>query len=594
MANLIIVYRVLVFVSVVTLIHMRHQQFLNMAAIDSVDLSTLMPHVLEVLPTAARIVPAEQGVDQVPNGGEQIVDANDHLLGHVIRTSPSADHIVGFSGPTDLVLIFDDQDQALSVKVLSSRDTRDHVQKILDDPIFLNSLTGRSEDEFRAGARVDAVSGATLTCFAMLEAIRYRLNQIAESATDDAGSKTEMGDNKWTSFRFPNPPRMKDVQLIFPNAVSVAAQPDTTGLWHVLDSAGSRTGSILRTAPFGDGIVGYQGPTDTLAGLSAEPEAHRQMTVVGIAIGMSYENEPYVDYVREDTYFRNLFRNRTLDQLAQLDPSAERIEGVSGATMTSLAVTEALIAAAQAQVNLIEKQRKMADLPPQMTLTQQLVTARNLSTAGLALLGVLIGVTRLRGRRWLRLAYQVTLIVWLGLINGDMVSQALLLGWSQSGIPWRSASGLIVLTFAAVLVPVVSGHNIYCSHICPHGVVQQLIRNRLPWRPLLSARIQKLLKYVPWLLNVWVLAIGMLHLPFSPVDIEPFDAWLWTIAGTATILVAALGLTASAFIPMSYCRFGCPTGAVLDFLVRPRKSRWQGRDTAALGLLVIAVILFVI
>lgn len=51
-------------------------------------------------------------------------------------------------------------------------------------------------------------------------------------------------------------------------------------------------------------------------------------------------NEPYVGYVRDDTYFRNLFNGRRPDALAALD--AANVEGVSGATMTSQAAARSL------------------------------------------------------------------------------------------------------------------------------------------------------------------------------------------------------------------------------------------------------------
>ncbi|MCA9036638.1 MAG: 4Fe-4S binding protein, partial [Planctomycetaceae bacterium] len=219
------------------------------------------------------------------------------------------------------------------------------------------------------------------------------------------------------------------------------------------------------------------------------------------------------------------------------------------------------------------------------------VTLRNISTTLITAIGVLIGTTGLRGKRRLRWSFQIILIVWLGLVNGDLLSQASLLGWSQNGIPWQRAAGLVILTLAAVIVPIVSRRNVYCSHICPHGAVQQLLRNRLPWKLSISGKIQRRLRLIPVILITWVMLVGFLHLPFSPVDIEPFDAWLFSIAGTATIIVAIGGLVASALTPMAYCRFGCPTGALLDFLTRSRRSDWQLQDTFALILLAAAIVL---
>jgi polyferredoxin len=145
----------------------------------------------------------------------------------------------------------------------------------------------------------------------------------------------------------------------------------------------------------------------------------------------------------------------------------------------------------------------------------------------------------------------------------------------------------MILTAAALLVPMATGQNVYCSHVCPHGAVQQLIRKRLPWQVRLSPKVLRWLKVFPMLLIAWVVAIGMLHLPFSPVDIEPFDAWLWSVAGLATIAVAVIGLVASLFVPMAYCRFGCPTGLMLDYVSRAGGKTWTMRDTIVLAVVVI-------
>jgi polyferredoxin len=97
------------------------------------------------------------------------------------------------------------------------------------------------------------------------------------------------------------------------------------------------------------------------------------------------------------------------------------------------------------------------------------------------------------------------------------------------------------------------------------------------------------MKLLPGVLLAWCVAVAMLHLPFSLVDIEPFDAWVWRIAGWATITIAVVGLAASLFVPMAYCRYGCPTGAMLEFLrFNAHSDRWSPRDWTALALVTFA------
>ena len=62
---------------------------------------------------------------------------------------------------------------------------------------------------------------------------------------------------------------------------------------------------------------------------------------------------------------------------------------------------------------------------------------------------------------------------------------------------------------------------------------------------------------------------------------------------SATITIALVGLAASLVVPQAYCKYGCPTGAVLE-LVRShgRADRFNRRDAIAALLLAIATVLF--
>ena len=186
------------------------------------------------------------------------------------------------------------------------------------------------------------------------------------------------------------------------------------------------------------------------------------------------------------------------------------------------------------------------------------------------------------------------LVMYLGLINGDILSQAMLAGWARHGIPWRSAPGLVLLSVAAVLIPITSRKNIYCHHICPHGAAQQLIRRSSKRRIRLPSRIVYILRHIPGLLLALCVILAMTSTTFSLIDFEPFDAWVFRVAGWATISIAVIGLFASFFIPMAYCRFGCPTGFLLNFLrLNAHSDRWGKTDWGAVILLAISFFIWI-
>ncbi len=365
------------------------------------------------------------------HAAQTVLDDQDALRGFVVQTSPACDHIVGYVGPTNVLIAFDTDYRVLGLKVLASGDTKEHLQDVVDSERFLTAYNGLTWSEAAAQRDVDAVSGATLTSLAIVESISLRLG------------------NPCPSLRFPDPPQVEELKELFPQAVSLATRPGYAAIHDVLDDQQQRLGALLRSSPECDALTGYQGPTDTLVLLDSQDR------VIRIMVRSSYDNQPYVRYVQEDEYFCTLLNGKTIAELAALDLEAARVEGVSGATMTSVTVAESLPRTARAA--LVRQAPTMV------------VAARDIGTALVLVCALVMAFSNLRGQRSLRVSYQLVLVVYLGFINGDMISQALLVGWAQSGFPWRLAPGLVLLTAAALLVPLVSKRQLYCHQICPFG-----------------------------------------------------------------------------------------------------------------------------
>lgn len=548
--------RVAILIAILVLIRWQHAKSMSHAA------SSFAPPMARI----AAFFPDAVGVEPRSDDGLTVLDAEQRPLGYVLQTSPGSDHVIGFSGPTNVLLALDLKDSVVGFDALSSGDTRDHLKQVLGSPLFMGSLHGMSRQEVANMSQVDAVAGATLTSLAIRESIMHRLG------------------GQPISLRFPEPPSLATVKQLFPTAATVK-QGDGSSIWMVEDAARTQLGTCLRTTPSSDNVVGYQGPTEALIGFSSDSR------VIGIAVGESFDNEPYVGYVRDDAYFKSLFNEQTIEDLAKLDVESGQVEGVSGATMTSMAVTEGLFVAAhdqlQRQQHALQQQQGRASNSLPLTTYDWL-------TCLVILAALVIGLTRLRANRTLRVCFQILLVGYVGLTAGHLVSQAMLVGWAKHGLPVRSAFGLVALSLAAFSVPVFTRRNLYCTHLCPHGALQQLVRNRVVRKSVsLHRRVKLWLAMLPGLLLAWCVIVAMSSLGFSLVDIEPFDAYLFRIAGWATIVVAVVGLLASLFVPMAYCRYGCPTGALLQFLrFNAASDRWSVRDWVAVGYLAIAVLMF--
>jgi thiamine biosynthesis lipoprotein len=88
-------------------------------------------------------------------------------------------------------------------------------------------------------------------------------------------------------------------------------------------------------------------------------------------------------------------------------------------------------------------------------------------------------------------------------------------------------------------------------------------------------------------------ALGLFHGTFDLARLEPFDAWVLKGAAFTSACIAILGLAASLFVPQAFCRFGCPTGALLGFVRSGGKQdRLMRRDAlAGLCLLIFVALL---
>ena len=373
------------------------------------------------------------------------------------------------------------------------------------------------------------------------------------------------------------PITVEEVRGIYPGAATL--WPDAgerRGMW-VRDANGQNLGYIVRTMPDAASIIGYRGWTDTL--IAFDPALH----VMGVRIRSSQDTREHVDDVRDDRYYLKTWNGKTWDEVARTTPEQAGIEGVSGATMTSMAMADGITQ------RLASANAALAAKPPPIRFS-----LRDIGLAIIVAAGLVLAFTGTHGRPWLRRTFQVLVIAYVGFLTGDLLAQSLIAGWAANGLPWRTAPGLILLFAAALVVPWTTGKPLYCQQLCPHGAAQELLFRMAPrrWRLVLPRGLADGLRWLaPALLGV-VIATTILVLPLDLAHLEPFDAYVIHTAGWATIGIAIAGLVASLFVPMAYCHYGCPTGVLLNFIrSHGAGDRFGRRDVAALVLLGFAALL---
>src|SRR5260221_7915380 len=132
------------------------------------------------------------------------------------------------------------------------------------------------------------------------------------------------------------PITVEEVRAIFPKAAELRLDSGERAGMFVWDGEGHQLGYVLRTSPITDDIIGYRGWTDTL--IAFDPALH----VLGVRLRSSQDTEEHVGDVRDDRYFLKTWNGKSWDAVAGKTPEQAGIEGVSGATMTSLAIAEGI------------------------------------------------------------------------------------------------------------------------------------------------------------------------------------------------------------------------------------------------------------
>ena len=376
------------------------------------------------------------------------------------------------------------------------------------------------------------------------------------------------------------PVTVAEVKALLPMAERLKVDPGPRAGLFVEDAAGEKIGYALRTMPESRKIVGYSGPSDVLVVFDTEDKG------IGVAVRHSYDTPSHVEDVTRDFIFMERWNGRTWDDIAEITDLHEAgIYGVSGATRTSDAVAQSIthrLALAAGGEGMVAPFR---------------FGWRDGVVLGILGLGCLFAFWKAKSfQRW-RWVYSVGTILGLGFWLGDLIAQSLLVGWVESRVPWEATPGLVLFVAAAFLLPWFTKQPVYCQFICPHGNLQRLAMKVIPatWKRPLRDDGKWVARWIPVMLLAVVLAVSFLQLDLDLAGIEPFDAYLLKGAGLATIAVALIGLAISLFYPMAYCKFGCPTGWLLEFVRRRAgKDRFSERDWMGLVLFALALALYVV
>ena len=329
---------------------------------------------------------------------------------------------------------------------------------------------------------------------------------------------------------------------------------------------------VVNTKPLAKDVQGYGGPVPLkihikdgrVAAVEAEPNA---------------ESPDFFNRAKE---LLNHWQNKSVDEAL-----AEEVDAVSGATFSSKAIIanmqrglayakqhgqwgeDGSVGALGTSASPIEGGSVGALGTSASPIEGGSVGALETSAPPIvALIVVLLGavVPLFYNNRRLHLVQLAVNVVVLGLWTGTFVSYTLFLRIFAGGVSLSTIGALaapLLMLIVALIYPLAGRSGHYCANICPFGSAQELA-GKLSRRKLrITPRVLKLLSVLRNLLWGVLMALLLTGTCTAWIDYELFTAFLYSSVSVWVTVLAALFLVLSVWVPRPYCRFVCPTGALV-------------------------------
>ena len=314
---------------------------------------------------------------------------------------------------------------------------------------------------------------------------------------------------------------------------------------------------VVNTKPLAKDVQGYGGPVPLkihikdgrVAAVEAEPNA---------------ESPDFFNRAKE---LLNHWQNKSVDEAL-----AEEVDAVSGATFSS----KAIIANMQRGLAYAKQRGQWGEDGSVGALGTSASPIEGGSAGALetsappivALIVVLLGavVPLFYNNRRLHLVQLAVNVVVLGLWTGTFVSYTLFLRIFAGGVSLSAIGAFaapLLMLIVALIYPLAGRSGHYCANVCPFGSAQELA-GKLSRRKLrITPRVLKLLSVLRNLLWGVLMALLLTGTCTAWIDYELFTAFLYSSASVWVTVLAALFLVLSVWVPRPYCRFVCPTGALI-------------------------------
>lgn len=314
----------------------------------------------------------------------------------------------------------------------------------------------------------------------------------------------------------------------------------------IFDKNDKEITSILFTKNYCSDIKGYAGEIPLIICIDS-------LDTIRKIIALDNEETP--------NFFQKLIDENFLDNWNNLklkDVISKEVDAISGATYSCSAVEKTLIKRLEIYLNTVSSIQRF-----------EVFKLIGLIFSFLVLIFSVISFYLKKNTKLLRIILLLSCVGIIGFWQGEMLNIALLHNWLINGMDISSQIFLLTVLFVSILIPILSNKQFYCYYLCPFGSAQELIGKINPHKFDVSGRIFTWLKYIRFIFLFIIFLLLIMSADVAIENLEPFLAFNFNIASLGVLILASVFLFLSIIINRPWCKFFCPTGALLSMFSGP-------------------------
>ncbi len=316
-------------------------------------------------------------------------------------------------------------------------------------------------------------------------------------------------------------------------------QKKTTEANVPVETVGKNGERVINSTALAQNVVGYAGRTPI------------ELRIRNNKI----ESVTYLENSETPEFFEQVTESGLAKKWVGMSPTeaaSTPIDAVSGATYSSKAIIENVQRAAQFVSN--------AQTPKQSLFAE--IGLNGVAGIVVLLFGIAMSFIKTKNKK-LRVVQLVLNVAVLGFWSGSFLSLVSITSWISNGINLTLSIIALLMLAITLIMPLFGKKGTYCHNHCPMGAAQELM-NFIPAVKLkIGGRTAKILNNIRY--YIFAVLIFMMWLGFGCelINYEVFSAFIFTSASPIVLGMALLFLLLSAFTSRPYCRFVCPTGALI-------------------------------